>query len=246
MRKYSRESIRPGSQRRLESYFFQPVPPGAFETITRAPLGSRVHRSESPASTPSTSTTVDGTVVRREADRSIALTSLDSIGLGTGSSTSHPAVVEESCGLRVSQRVGSNLKYSRVVGQHVGQHMATIPERMPGREIRGLEMLRDGHRVAESPTPGKFVVGSQSGKGIYHVEGVGIPDAFESCSCPDFAERNAPCKHIWAARHWIRDPDTSVRPEGSPAKTPPGARVRSTGITTTWLRTKSIVYSTPC
>jgi transposase len=102
--------------------------------------------------------------------------------------------------------------------------MSTIPERMSGREIRGLEMLRDGHRVAESSTPGKFVVGSQSGKGIYHVEGVGIQGAFESCSCPDFAERKAPCKHIWAARHWIQDPDTVVRPEGSPLRSPPSAR----------------------
>jgi transposase len=102
--------------------------------------------------------------------------------------------------------------------------MATSPERLTGREVRALEMLRDGHRVAESSTPGKFIVGSQSGKGLYHVEGVGIPGAFESCSCPDFEERNAPCKHIWAARHWIRNPDTLVRPAGFPSKALPSAR----------------------
>jgi hypothetical protein len=224
MRRFSPVEIQSASQRRLDYYFFDSAAPVAFETKTPDLLGSNVHLRESPASTPRTSTTVAGTVVRRDADRSIALTSFDSIGLGTDSSPSHSAGIEEGCGLRVSQHVGSNLKYSRIVGQHVGLQMAAAPERMTGREIRALEMLRDGHRVAESSTPGKFVVGSQTGKGLYHVEGVGIADAFESCSCPDFADRKAPCKHIWAVRHWIQGPDTVVPPEGSPLRRPPSAR----------------------
>jgi hypothetical protein len=148
MRKFSRQPIRPGSQRRLDSYLFESSCPRDFVTITRAPLGSRVHRSESPASTPSTSTTVDGTVVRREADRSMALTSLDSIGFGNGSSALHAGIIKEGCGLHLRQHVGSNLKYSSCVGQHVGIHMAANPERVTRREVRALEMLRDGHRVA--------------------------------------------------------------------------------------------------
>jgi len=72
------------------------------------------------------------------------------------------------------------------------------------REVRALEMLRQGHRVAESATPGEFLVASQAGRGIYRVEGVGLPGTFESCTCPDFAERvTAPCKHIYVVRHWL-------------------------------------------
>ncbi len=211
-------------QRRLDSYVLESALSGALVTVTRDPLGSNVHRSESPASTPRTSTTVDGTVVRNESERSIAFTSLDSIGLGTGSSLVQRAGVKERVGLHVRQHVGSNLKYSHAVGQHVGRHMATDSGRMTVREIRALEMLRDGHRVAESPIPGRYIVGSQSGKGLYQVDGVGIPDTFESCTCPDFDERTAPCKHIYLVRQWIRASRIPPSSSEAPFRTPPPKR----------------------
>jgi hypothetical protein len=190
-------------QRRLESYAFDPGLPNDFVTITRDPLGSSVHRRESPASTPRTSTTVDGTVVRSESERSIAFTSLDSIGLGTESSPAHGARVDETVGLHVRQHVGSNLKYSRAVGQHVGRLMIDLPPRMESREARALEMLRGGSRVAESSKRGEYVVASQTGKGLYTVRIPGPLGGPGDCTCPDFAERRAPCKHMHLVRHWL-------------------------------------------
>jgi hypothetical protein len=75
-------------QRCLDTYESDFCLPGDLVTITRDPLVSRVQRRESPESTRNTSTTVDGTVVRRDADLSIALTSLDSMGFGTVTSDS--------------------------------------------------------------------------------------------------------------------------------------------------------------
>jgi transposase len=194
-----------GIQRRLESYGLYFGFSEDLVTITRDILGSRVHRSESPLSSPNTSTTVDGTVVRSESERSIALTSLDSMGFDTRSSASHGTKIQEGCGQHVRQHVGSKLKYSRYVGQHVGLQMTTGSGTITGREIRALEMLRDGHRVADTTTQGKYIVASQSGAGLYQVEGVGIPGLFESCTCPDFKERLVPCKHIFLVRNWIQE-----------------------------------------
>ncbi len=215
---------RRGVQRRLEFYGLASPPLGDLVTITRDPLGSSVHRSVSPASTPRTSTTVEGTVVRREAERSIDLTSLDSMGLDKGSSAVDKLGLQEGCGQQVGQHVGLQLKYSRNVGQLVGRHMAADSGRMTVREIRALEMLRDGHRVAESPIPGRYIVGSQSGKGLYQVDGVGIPDAFESCTCPDFGERTAPCKHIYLVRQWIRASRIPPSSGEAPFRSPPPKR----------------------
>jgi hypothetical protein len=97
----SKAGTRRTVQRRLDSYTSVLGLPGDLVTITRDFPGSKVHRIESPASTPNTSTTVDGTVVRSDADRSIALTSFDSIGFGTETSTAHPAGIKESVGLHV-------------------------------------------------------------------------------------------------------------------------------------------------
>jgi transposase len=192
-------------QRRLESYDRGSGLVGDFVTITRDPLGSRIHRRESPTSTPKTSTTVDGTVVRSESERRSVLTSLDSMGLDKGPSLADGVVIDESCGLHVRQHVGSNLKYSHVVGQHVGRHMLELPERMPSRERAALKMLLAGIRVAEGREPGEYLVPSQSRDGFYRVklevdsvEGV-------SCTCKDFLDRMAPCKHIYVVRHWVYD-----------------------------------------
>ena len=107
-----------------------------------------------------------------------------------------------------------------------------------GRERRALEMLHSGLRVAESPTPGQFYVASQSGNGIYKVTGVGnsgIPlsgrfarplteEQIETCTCPDFDERTAPCKHIFAVRHWLAAADLPV---GTPSPfLQPAKRIR--------------------
>ena len=81
--------------------------------------------------------------------------------------------------------------------------MTETRERLPAREARALAMLRDGFRVARARVPGRFIVESQSGNGVYEVDGVGIPDGFESCTCPDFTERIAPCKHVFFVRNWL-------------------------------------------
>jgi len=199
-----------GVQRRLDSYFFVAASPCDFETITREPLGSKVHLRESPASTPSTSTTVDGTVVRSESDRLMALTSLDSIAFDTGFTTDEVLAILEAFDPQldqpVGQYVGLRLKYSRLVGQYVGQRMIDLSEKLPVRELRALEMLRRGVRALESTTPGRFLVPSEKGTGFHAVNGIGIGGAGEACDCEDFGRREpAPCKHIWFARLWIQD-----------------------------------------
>jgi DDE family transposase/SWIM zinc finger len=91
------------------------------------------------------------------------------------------------------------------------------------REARALDMLRGGVRVAETSTAGEYVVASQSGKGLYRVGGIGIEGALETCTCPDFEERLARCKHIYLVLHWLTSTGTqagSLYPSTSTRKKP--------------------------
>ena len=95
------------------------------------------------------------------------------------------------------------------------------------REIKALEMLHDGHRVAETSTPGEYIVVSQSGNGLYRVNGVGVSGAIETCTCPDFVERNSSCKHIFATHLWLtasaappQPPDVPIFDVPPPRKAP--------------------------
>ena len=81
--------------------------------------------------------------------------------------------------------------------------MTELPPTLPSREVRALEMLRTGKRVAETSALGEYVVASQSGNGLYRVRTVAPFGPAESCDCPDFIERRAPCKHIYLVRHWL-------------------------------------------
>jgi Transposase DDE domain len=220
MRRNPRTNASRTVQRRLESYGMDSTLRRDFVTITLAPRVSRVQRSESPAFTPRTSTTVDGTVVRRESDRSIARTSLDSIGFDTACPGQDATRIHEGCGQHVVRQV----KYSRVVGQQVGRQMQPNDP----RERKAIEMLLGGLRIAEGKSPGKFIVASQSGTGFYTVEGVGVEGGFESCSCPDFDARLAACKHIRAVRHWIFDNGTQ------PGETVPLVPIPKRGKTINW------------
>jgi predicted nucleic acid-binding Zn finger protein len=47
-----------------------------------------------------------------------------------------------------------------------------------------------------------YLVKSDSNSDEYVVEGT---EGFETCECPDFAYRNAICKHIWAVRFYIKN-----------------------------------------
>ncbi|MGP8072100.1 MAG: transposase [Thermoplasmata archaeon] len=47
---------------------------------------------------------------------------------------------------------------------------------------------------------GEFVVPSQSGSGFYRVRVGETPSIPDTCTCPDFEERSAPCKHIYLVR----------------------------------------------
>lgn len=90
------------------------------------------------------------------------------------------------------------------------------------RQARALEMLRGGMRVMETSTPGEYVVASQAGTGLYRVSGIGIPNALEACTCHDFENRLAPCKHIWAVKYWIE------AARAPPEQADPFPRIRST------------------
>jgi hypothetical protein len=188
-------------QRTFEDYSLDLGVPGDFVTITRDPFGSKVHLSESPGSTPRTSTTVDGTVVRNDADRSIDFTNLDSIVLTTVLPGRRKAKLRVYLGQQVGRHVGSNLKYYRSVGQHVGRPMTDLPPKVAARQVRALEMLCGDVRIGKVlGSDGDYVVPSQAGKGYYRVHVPNDPNAAETCSCPDFEERRAACKHIFLVR----------------------------------------------
>jgi Transposase DDE domain/SWIM zinc finger len=157
----------------------------------------------SPSSRPRAATMGRGTVVRSDADRSIAFTSLDSNDVGTGSGIGNGHPPYQPVGQLVGIRIGSNFKYSDAVGRLIGRQMVTLPPRMESREIRALEMLRGGSRVAESSRPGEYVVASQTGKGLYTVRIPGPLGGPGDCTCPDYSERRAPCKHMHLVRRWL-------------------------------------------
>ena len=212
-------------QRTFEDFAFDLGVPGDFVTITREPLGSKVHLSESPASTPSTSTTVDGTVVRSESDRSTALTSLDSIVLTTILPRGKKAKLRVYMGQQVGQHVGSKVKYDHVVGQHVGRLMTDVLPKIVARQLRALEMLQGDIRVGKVlGSEGDYVVPSQTGNGFYRVHVPADPNAAETCSCPDFEERQAPCKHIHLVRLDQRTEEESPSPSGYGQTPPPAAQ----------------------
>ena len=189
-----------GRQLLLEDF-----PGSLLRTETSLDPGSKDQEIVSPSSRPRTATIGSGTVVRREADRSIAFTSLDSYSFATGSADANAPLPYVAVGQRVGRRVGSNIKYSHAVGILVGQHMTELPPTLPSREVRALEMLQTRKRVAETSTPGEYVVASQSGDGLYRVRTDAPFGPAESCDCSDFIERRAPCKHIYLVRHWLAD-----------------------------------------
>lgn len=92
------------------------------------------------------------------------------------------------------------------------------------RQTKALEMLRSGKAIAETSTPGEYIVASQKGDGLYRVSGVGIPDGFEACTCDDFAARLARCKHIWAVVYWIQAANSPPGVKDPFPPTPPKRR----------------------
>jgi hypothetical protein len=45
---------------------------------------------------------------------------------------------------------------------------------------------------------------------------MGIPDGFEACTCEDFAQRLAACKHIFLVRFWLAAPIVDGKPQFPP------------------------------
>jgi transposase len=84
--------------------------------------------------------------------------------------------------------------------------MLDLPERMPSRERSGLKVLLAGARIAESRNPGEYVVPSGSGGGFHLVKLEAVTQEGVACTCKDFLDRRAPCKHVYAVRHWLYDP----------------------------------------
>lgn len=193
------------------------------ETVTLPVPGSTVQTTVSPASRPSSAATASGTVARSDDDLSRARTALVSNERGTTYHRRKRSRDISRVGINIGIPEGTNAKYARSVGILVGLQMPEADGKVTGRERRALELLREGHRVAESSTPGEFFVASESGKGIYKVTGVGTDGQADECTCADCEEREAPCKHIFMVRHWRAAADS---PEGTPPPLPPPKRVR--------------------
>lgn len=80
---------------------------------------------------------------------------------------------------------------------------------MEPREERGLQ-IANSNRIREK-YDGIWAVPSQSGPGEYAVNLTDIDKP--RCSCPDFEERNRPCKHIYAVAYFVvrqKNPDGST------------------------------------
>ncbi|MBI1818693.1 MAG: transposase [Deltaproteobacteria bacterium] len=80
---------------------------------------------------------------------------------------------------------------------------------MDGRQQRGLEIAATKQITKKGAM---WVVPSQSDKGRY---GVTIDGDTKHCTCPDFEERQQPCKHVFAVefvmrRETVTDGDTTV------------------------------------
>ena len=84
--------------------------------------------------------------------------------------------------------------------------MLELPPRLPSRERAALKMLLAGERVAECGEAGEYLVSSQSQSGSYRVKLASETLEGVSCTCRDFLDRLAPCKHIYVVQHWLYDP----------------------------------------
>ena len=206
------EAVTERSPDKSRQLLFEDFLRGFLRTETSIDPGSNDQVIVSPSSRPRTATIGSGTVVRKEADRSIAFTSLDSYDFGTVPDHVDMNRTNDSVGQLLGRCVGSNLKYSYVVGRLIGQHMTELLRAMTTRGLRALEMLSSGVRAAEISTPGGFLVPSQSGKGLYRVTRSEVPGLLDTCECEDFLERNAPCKHVHFVRLWLKSPDQAVPP----------------------------------
>jgi hypothetical protein len=193
------------------------------ETVTLPVPGSTVQTTVSPASNPRSAATASGTVARSDDDLSSARTALVSNERGMAYYRRRGSRDISRVGINIGRPEGTNALYSRRVGILVGQHMPETGTRMSGRERRALELLHAGHRVAESPNSGEFFVASELGKRIYKVTRGPTGGQTEECTCADFEERAAPCKHVFMVRHWQAAADSR---EGTPLPLPPPKRLR--------------------
>ena len=83
-----------------------------------------------------------------------------------------------------------------------------------GRRLRGMEI------AALTPIKLKsdgYIVPSQSGRGSYLVNLETGPYHGPYCTCPDFEERQQPCKHVYAVQITL---EREARPNGSEVETP--------------------------
>ncbi len=69
---------------------------------------------------------------------------------------------------------------------------------MDERQQRGLAIAKSSRIIREGM---KWVVPSQTGHGVYHVETGGLESV---CDCPDCQTRHTKCKHIWAVEYYCK------------------------------------------
>jgi transposase len=187
--------VRGGRQGRLDDFFARSV-----LTATEAEPASVDQTRVSPIPKSSTAVTSLGTVVRIDSERSTARTAFERYSLGTDSPLTLLAGRLNNYGLNVGIPVGVKVKYRPVVGIHVGQQERQTMGDMLSRQERGLRLLARGGTVAEGQDHRNFLVASERGQGRYHA----VREANGwTCDCPDFVERQAPCKHIFAVQYQI-------------------------------------------
>lgn len=169
-------------------------------TATEAEPASVDQTRVSPIPKSRTAVTSLGTVVRIDSERSTARTAFERYSLDTDSPLTLLSGRLNSYGLNVGIPVGVKVKYRGAVGIYVGRQEQQTMGDMLSRQERGLRLLARGGTVAEGGDHRNFWVASEGGHYRYHV--IQENDRW-TCECPDFLERQAPCKHIFAVQYQI-------------------------------------------
>jgi hypothetical protein len=164
---------------------------------------STTQQIESPGSSSSTVATGCGTVVLRESEAGEALNAFDSNERATVGIEARKSVLGHKCDLPKGLRIDLKLKYLATHGSIDRSMTGTRgrwDRRVDGKAIRVLSTRRSRMRKGSRL---RFEVPSEDGARKYEVA---IDDSGWSCTCPDWADRRAPCGHIVALTVWL-DPN---------------------------------------
>jgi transposase len=166
---------------------------------------------ESPGLSPSTVATDSGTVVFSESEAGEALNALDTKDSGIRLPDIPRRAVGHNSGLSRGRRLDLILKYQRMHGPIDRSMNGTRGPWDSATESRAVRMLSSHREAVRAAGRLRFSVRSSDGSKTYEV--IADLDGW-TCTCPDWSDRKAPCKHILETVLWL-DPNRVPIREGS-------------------------------